>query len=100
VHLVGAVHLVGEESRFMGSTSSKPQTPRQETSAARRLNWHTAQMASAGTSRARLWAALSWLVAEAVHADGARADGAQAAVEEMTERVLSLIHEIREEPTK
>ncbi len=64
---------------------------RTERSVRRRQEWHETRLAQAATPRERLWRACGWLVAEAWRIG--RLDDA-------TEAVLALIHNMREEPTQ
>lgn len=64
---------------------------RAEKSARRRREWHESRVNEAATPRQRLWSACGWLVAEAWRLG--RLDDA-------TDGVLTLVHHMREEPTR
>ena len=61
---------------------------RAERSAKRRQDWHEGRIAVAPTPKGRLWAACAWLVSEAWRANR---------LDEITEWVLTRVHELREE---
>lgn len=61
---------------------------RAERAAVRRQTWHENQVNSARTSREKFWRACGWLVAEAWH---------RGRLDEVTESILTKVHELREE---
>jgi hypothetical protein len=63
-------------------------TTRSARKAKRRADWHQSRVDDAPTGKARLWAACSWLVSEAIKAG--RLDDA-------FEHVINKVHDIREE---
>jgi hypothetical protein len=63
-------------------------TTRAQRSARRRAAWHQGRVDNAETEKGRLWAACGWLVSESWRLGR---------VGDATERVLTLVHEIREE---
>jgi hypothetical protein len=63
---------------------------RAQRSAERRRTWHESKLLTAGTPRARLWAACGWLASEASRAGSKHLDDA-------TEMVLTRVHKIRKE---
>lgn len=63
---------------------------RANVSAARRRAWHEKRMKTASTLRGQLWAACSWLVAEAWRAG-------DDAITDATDLVVGRVHEIRGE---
>lgn len=63
-------------------------TIRAKAKAKRRSDWHQTRIDDARTGKARLWAACSWLVSEAIKSGR---------LDEAFEHVITKVHDIRQE---